>query len=288
MPDIIVPTVTPFTPEGKVDLEKLKEHVTHLVRKGVDVIFLNGTTGMGPALSPEEKLAVLKSVYDVTNRVIFQVGGLNLYDVVKLARESKDFDIVGVASYPPYYFPRMREDWVLRYFRDLCAASPHPVYLYNYPLATGFDVSPALAKEIGCLKGVKDTTQDLAHPLSLKRVLPDLKVYTGADTLVLPSMASGLDGVVSALGNYAPELLLRVRNLVNDGKLREAVEVQQVIAELIDLSRKYGSLAANYVLVRELQGHDVGVPRPPVYPVVDEARLRSELEPLKRRVESLK
>jgi 2-dehydro-3-deoxy-phosphogluconate/2-dehydro-3-deoxy-6-phosphogalactonate aldolase len=287
MPEIIVPTVTPFTKEGKVDVEKLKSHVSNLVKKGVDAIFVNGSTGMGPALSPEEKLVNLKAVYDVTNRVIFQVGGLNLNDVVRLVRESKEFDIVGVASYPPYYFPRMREDWVLRYFRDLCSASPHPVYLYNYPAATGFDVSPALAKEIGCLRGVKDTTQDLSHPMALKRILPQLKVYTGADTLVLPSMASGLDGVVSALGNYAPELLLKVRTLIEQGKLTEASQVQQVIAELIELSRKYGSLAANYVLVKEIQGYDVGLPRPPIYPI-EEEKLKSDFEMLRGKVLSLR
>jgi len=55
MQKILVPPITPFNKENKVDADKLKTHIKNLIDKGVDLIFLNGSNGLGPSLSAEEK-----------------------------------------------------------------------------------------------------------------------------------------------------------------------------------------------------------------------------------------
>ncbi|EWG06593.1 MAG: dihydrodipicolinate synthetase [Candidatus Aramenus sulfurataquae] len=279
--EVIVPIVTPFTRDNALDKAKLKEHAENLIEKGIDAIFLNGTTGMGPSLSAEEKKEALKTVYDVTDKVIFQLGGLNLDDVLSLLSFSKDFSILGVASYSPYYYPGLPSKWVVKYFKAIVEKSPHPVYVYNYPQATNFDVTPQLIEEIGGVTGIKDTNDDFVHSLRYKR-FTNLKVYNGSDYLTLQSLTF-LDGTVTAGGNYMPELLVLQKRLVSQGKVAEALQVQETYYKFLDLARKYGMMASHYVLVKELQGYDVGYPRPPIFPLTQE-----EVEGITREVRELR
>lgn len=99
--EVVVPILTPFNPDGTINREALKTHATNLLEKGIDLIFLNGTTGLGPALSKEEKKETLRTLSDVADRVIFQVGELNLNNVLELVKFSSDYGVRAIASYSP-------------------------------------------------------------------------------------------------------------------------------------------------------------------------------------------
>ncbi|WP_338599254.1 bifunctional 2-dehydro-3-deoxy-phosphogluconate/2-dehydro-3-deoxy-6-phosphogalactonate aldolase [Sulfolobus tengchongensis] len=290
MAEIITPIITPFTKDNRIDKEKLKIHAENLIKKGIDKIFVNGTTGLGPSLSPEEKLENLKVVYDITNRIIFQVGGLNLEESIKLAKLSKDYDIVGIASYAPYYYPRMPEKHLVKYFKTLCEISPHPVYLYNYPSATGKDIDAKIAKEIGCLVGVKDTIENIIHTLDYKRLNPNMKVYSGSDMLITTVISTGLDGSVAAGSNYLPEVTVAIKKLAMEKRIDEALKLQFLHDEVIEASRIFGSLSSNYVLTKYFQGYDLGYPRPPIFPLdsEEEKQLISKVEGIKAKLIELK
>ncbi|ARM77074.1 2-dehydro-3-deoxyphosphogluconate aldolase [Acidianus manzaensis] len=271
--DIVVPILTPFN-NGKIDKEAVKTHVGNLLKKGVDIIFVNGTTGLGPALSKDEKKEMLDAVLDVTNKVIFQVGSLNMNEVIELVRYANDKDVLAVASYPPYYFT-LPEEFIILYFKDICEESKHDVYLYNYPGATGKDVNVEMVKKIGCLTGVKDTNPDFQHTIKYREV-EGMKVYNGLEGLAIASM-SVLDGTVVGAGNYAPELFSQLREYLKDGDMKKAMEVQLLINKLVGLTQKYGQFSAVYELTKAFQGYDVGSPRPPIYSLesknlIDEAK----------------
>ena len=287
--EIITPILTSFTPHGEIDVEKLKEHAKYLIDHGIDKIFLNGTTGMGPTLSKEEKLKTLQAVYDVTDKIIFQIGGLNINDVIELAKASKDYDIVGVASYSPYYFPRLPEKMLIKYFTTIAKYSPHPLYLYNYPLATGYDISAKILYQLkDIFSGLKDTNQDLAHSLEYKILMPNLKVYNGSDTLVYYSLLS-IDGSVTAASNYLPHVMKKMKELIKENKLDKAIELQKLVNKIVDITRKYGSISAGYYLVKEFQDYDVGLPRGPIFPLEDDEikSLLNEIRPLKEEINRL-
>ncbi|BFH72900.1 bifunctional 2-dehydro-3-deoxy-phosphogluconate/2-dehydro-3-deoxy-6-phos phogalactonate aldolase [Sulfurisphaera javensis] len=287
--EIVTPILTPFTKEGEVDVEKLKNHAKYLIENGIDILFVNGTTGLGPALSKEEKLKNLKAIYDVTNKIIFQVGSLNINDVIDLVKASKDYDIIGIASYPPYYFPRIPEKMILKYFLTISKYSPHPLYLYNYPLATGYDISAKTLYQIkDIMTGLKDTNQDLAHSLEYKILMPNLKVYNGSDSLVYYSLLS-LDGSVTAVSNYLPHLMRKMKEYISKKELDKAIELQKLVNKVLDISRKYGQLSSIYYLVKEFLGYDVGYPRGPIFPLEDDEvkALLNEVQPIKKEIERL-
>ena len=277
MAEIIVPILTPFNEKGEIDGEKVKTHVQNLLRKGVDIIFVNGTTGVGPALSKDEKRKMLDYVLDVTNKVIFQVGSLNMKEVLELVNYANERDMIAVASYPPYYFS-IPKDFVVKYFKEICEASKHPVYLYNYPGATGKDVDVNLAKEIGCIKGVKDTNPDFAHTIRYKEL--GIKTYNGLENLAIASL-SVLDGTVVGAGNYMPELFSQLREYIKSGDMRKALDLQLKIDKIDGTTIPYGKISSMYYLVKELQGYDVGVPRPPMYPL-EENKVKELIEKVRK------
>jgi len=285
MPEIISPVITPFDKENKIDKEKLKIHAKNLIDKGIDALFLNGTTGLGPSLSFSEKLENLRAVYDITNKIILQVGSLNMDETLKLVKLSKDYEIIAIASYPPYYYPRIPEKQIIKYFKVLCDHSVHPVYLYNYPTATGKDIEARIIKNLD-IKGVKDTNENIAHSMEYKRVKEEMKVYNGSDLLVAASLLLGLDGSVASSTNYLPELLVKMKNSIIEGKINEALKLQKILSEIIETSRSFGNLSANYVLCEYFQGYNLGKPRAPIFELEDDEK-NALLNNLKKMKEEL-
>jgi 2-dehydro-3-deoxy-phosphogluconate/2-dehydro-3-deoxy-6-phosphogalactonate aldolase len=277
MSTTIVPMLTPF--EGTtINTEHLRNHAQQLFHDDVDLIFLCGTTGLGPALSFQEKSLVLQSLKDSAERIIFQVGGLDLAESLKLAEMGKNYGVRAISAYPPYYFPRLRDDWVVKYFTQL--SKVHPLIVYNFPLATGYDVTSTIVKkaidEGANIIGVKDTVNDIAHMFTYKwEIGKDFLVYSGPDTIVLSAARSGMDGSVAGTGNYVTELLVK---LVNEPNSADSNEVQRLITDLAMIARKYGQWAANYSLTKLIRRYEVDGPKLPIYPLSQEDLKKLDME----------
>ena len=232
----------------------------------MDFLFIAGTTGLGPSLTSDEKLQMVDELQEFSSKLILQASSLDLAESVKLAEHAKRLHLHAIASYPPYFYPRMQDDWVVKYFLTL--SKIYPLLAYNYPLATGYEIAPGIIKRViqggGNVIGVKDTLPELAHMLSFKYQLGnDFLVYSGPDTVVTSAVRSGLDGSVAGSANYVPELLIKATDV--DSPLSDALKAQKTITSLAGLSRKYGQWSANYNLVKIIRGYDVGVPREPIY-----------------------
>nr|Q704D1.1 RecName: Full=2-dehydro-3-deoxy-D-gluconate/2-dehydro-3-deoxy-phosphogluconate aldolase; Short=KD(P)G aldolase [Thermoproteus tenax]CAF18463.1 2-Keto-3-deoxy-(6-phospho-)gluconate aldolase [Thermoproteus tenax] len=269
--EIVAPVITTFR-GGRLDPELFANHVKNITSKGVDVVFVAGTTGLGPALSLQEKMELTDAATSAARRVIVQVASLNADEAIALAKYAESRGAEAVASLPPYYFPRLSERQIAKYFRDLCSAVSIPVFLYNYPAAVGRDVDARAAKELGCIRGVKDTNESLAHTLAYKRYLPQARVYNGSDSLVFASFAVRLDGVVASSANYLPELLAGIRDAVAAGDIERARSLQFLLDEIVESARHIGYAAAVYELVEIFQGYEAGEPRGPVYPLDPEEK----------------
>jgi len=267
----IVPVITPFR-ANRLDIEKFRRHALALLNDGMDFLFIAGTTGLGPSLTSEEKLQMVDELQENSSKLILQVGSLDLEESVKLAEHAKSSQLHAIAAYPPYFFPRMQDDWVVKYFTTLSRI--YPLIAYNYPLATGYDIAPGIIKRVnqegGNVVGIKDTLPELAHMLSFKYELGnDFLVYSGPDTVVTSAARSGFDGSVAGSAKYVPELLIKATNI--DSPLSDALIAQKTITSLAGLSRKYGQWAANYNLVKIIRGYDVGMPREPIFALAKEA-----------------
>ena len=271
MRELIVPVVTPFE-NGRLSVEKLRLHSDYLLKKGVDFIFLNGSTGLGPSMNLEERLQVLHAFQDIPEKVIVQVGGLNLDESLTLAREASKFGVHAIASLPPYYYPRLPENWLIRYFKAI--SEVYPTYLYNFPLTTGYDINAAMVRKIlssgANVIGIKDTVPDINHMLEIKwNTGPEFKVFCGPDPLIMSALRSGLDGAVGGSGNYIPGIL---RTLVDHYNDEVGMKTQRLVQEVTNVVKKYGQWSANYSMVEILHSYSAGEPRPPIFALGDEEK----------------
>ncbi|MFG1519568.1 MAG: dihydrodipicolinate synthase family protein [Thermoplasmataceae archaeon] len=274
------PVITPFV-NNKIDLEKLRSHVNNLFSKGIDGLFLCGSTSLCPSLSIQERKTLISSLNDIPERIIFQVGSLNLEDTLELATIGKRAGVRAIAAYPPYYYINIPQYFLEKYYIRI--SSIYPTFVYNFPQATGYDINSSLVKKInnsgGNIVGIKDTINDPAHMLSFKQEFGDsFTVFSGPDFLVMNAARIGIDGVVTSSTNYVPELITAI---FNSNNLDEMMKLQAKITGLVNISRRFGQLSANYVLVKALQGYDVGSPREPIFPLSEDQQKELTEEALK-------
>ncbi len=280
MSDLIVPIITSFDENNHIDTSKMRRHSDFLLKNGVDLLLLSGTTGLGPSLSYDERVNVLENFLDIPDRLIMQVSSLNLDESKSLARLAKKNGLRAIASLPPYYYPRFPEEWHIRFFKEI--SEIYPTLAYNFPLATNYDITTGLIKKVnlsgGNIVGIKDTTPDLSHMLNFKwEFSNEFKVYCGPDALILSAMRSGLDGAVPGTGNYVPKL---VSSIVKYPNSEDSISSQRIVTSLAKISQKYGQWAANYSIIKILNGYDAGIPRQPIFPLTNEQEvaLKNDLE----------
>ena len=262
----IVPMVTSFR-DGQIDAKLLESHAKHLLESGVDYLFVMGSTGLGPTLSLEERIVCINTLANYSEKAICQVGSLNLDDSLRIAEYAKEKRFKYLGALPPYYFPRLPENLLVKYFARI--SSIHPTILYNFPLTTGYDISPQTVKSVnekgGKIVGVKDTVTDVSHMLSYKWELgKDFLVFCGPDLLILPALNSGLDGAVAGSGNYIPNI---IGKLFQEAGTERGFQLQRLVASVSKLAQKYGQWSANYSLIRLLKNYDAGSPRAPLFPL---------------------
>ncbi|MGK5641776.1 4-hydroxy-tetrahydrodipicolinate synthase [Streptomyces sp. URMC 126] len=219
--------VTPFTPDGRLDLDGAQRLADHLVEAGrCDGLVLSGTTGESPTTTDEEKSALVRAVTEAVAgraRITAGVGTNDTRHTVALARAAEAAGADGVLVVTPYY-SRPPQDAVEEHFRTVADAVGIPVMLYDIPGRTGtrieVDTMLRLA-EHPRVQGVKDCAYDL---LGSARVIAatGLAYYSGSEELNLPLRSVGAVGYVSTVANVAGPLVAAALDAFEAGKVGEA------------------------------------------------------------------
>ena len=278
---VIVPMITPFTYDYKLDFEGLDWLVEFLEDNGVHGLFPASTTGEFVHLSREERGQLVGRVIEAHKRslVLPGVTANSTLEAIELARSYIDMGADGVIAAPPYYFKPRREG-LLRHFSMLAEKTDAPIIVYNIPSLTGnpiqVDLLEELAREYSNIVGVKITHPDLTYLRrvikALKTLNPRFSILTGIADLMLPNLMAGGDGGIVALANIAPELLVDLYNTYTRGDCSGAVSVWRRILELSTLY----DIAETPVVVKEalsmIHPQIKPVTRPPLLPLDKEKR----------------
>lgn len=261
---------------NSVDTEKMLEFGKLILSKGIDYLFLCGTTGLGPALSFSERMKIIDAFEPLADSSIIQVGSLNLQESEELARKAADGGYHAIASLPPYYYFNVPGEWIIRHLLSL--SKIYRLYAYNFPVASNNRIDPSMVQEVnrrgGNIIGIKETVQEISDMLDFKYRLGDeFRVFNGPDNLLIPSLRAGMDGAVGSSSNYLTELFV---STIEKHILDEAHQLQKKLSSALKIVKSYGQWAAIYSAVRMLHGFDPGKPRPPIFPL--EPDQESELE----------
>ncbi|WP_236735439.1 4-hydroxy-tetrahydrodipicolinate synthase [Mycolicibacterium peregrinum] len=261
--------VTPFKPDGSLDLDAAARLANHLIDAGCDGLVLSGTTGESPTTTDDEKLALLRTVLEAVGdraRIIAGAGSYDTAHSVHLAKACAAEGAHGLLVVTPYY-SRPPQAGLLAHFTAVADATDLPNLLYDIPprssIPIAWETIRALAGHPNIV-GVKDAKGDL-HGGGEMLAETGLAYYSGDDTLNLPWLAMGAVGFVSVWGHLAAGQLRDMLTAFNSGDIATARKINVSLAPLARAQAHLGGVTMSKEGLR-LQGFDAGLPRLPQIP----------------------
>lgn len=257
---------------GKVSPERVRALTRHLIGKGVQGLYVGGSSGECIYQSVEERKLLLENVMAESNGklvIIAHVACNNTSDSQELARHAESLGVDAIASIPPIYF-RLPPYGIAEYWNDISAAAPNTDFIiYNIPQLAGVALTPALLAEMRKnprVIGVKNSsmpTQDIQ--MWKDQGGPDFVVMNGPDEQFVSGLAMGATGGIGGTYAVMPELFLKAYELFHAGKVAEATQVQYDICRIIyKMCEAHGNLYAVMKAILKKNGVDCGTARKPL------------------------
>jgi 4-hydroxy-tetrahydrodipicolinate synthase len=234
-----VALVTCFNEDETINYEATRAQVRRQVAAGNDIMCC-GTNGDFSALTHDEKISLCEAVMDEAagrSRVIVNAGCPATYETLKLAKAFGAMGVHGIAVITPYFIACTQEG-LIRHFSTVADAVDTPVYLYDIPPRTQNHIEPETARVLARhpnIAGIKDSggsTETVLEYLKVSREEGGFEVYCAPDHLVLWGLQQGCAGVISGLGNVAPQVLAAIIEGFNSGDTGKAEAAQKIFAGL--------------------------------------------------------
>jgi 4-hydroxy-tetrahydrodipicolinate synthase len=264
--EVLTAILTPFHPDGSVNVPKFRELAAHLVDHGSDGVVVAGTTGESPTLTDDEKVELFAAAVDAVGDRATVVAGTGTYDTahsVHLTQRAHDTGVDGILVVTPYYNkPPQRA--IVRHFQEIAAVTDKPVVVYNIPSRVVVNIEPETIAELAKIPNVRAVKQ--AHDdLEEARRIPELglDLYAGDDNLVFPFLGlGGLGGIcvhTHVWGRQTKEMI----QLYRSGDVEGARALNEEMAPAFDLLK----IATNPIPIKaamNLLGHELGGYRLPM------------------------
>jgi len=242
-----VALVTPFR-DGELDESALRELVEWQIAQGTPTISPVGTTGESPTLSHAEHERVIAIVVETAAgraKVVPGTGSNSTSEAVRLTKFAQRAGADGALLVAPYY-NRPNQEGLYRHFAAIAENVEIPLVLYNIPGRTGRNVEPetiARLAELEPIVAIKEAAGSLDQVSDIL-VRTNLTVLSGDDSLTLPMLAVGAEGVVSVAANLVPKDVIGLIDDFNSGEIGSA---RKRHARLFPLCRDLLGLAPNPV-----------------------------------------
>lgn len=231
-----VAVVTPFTDNG-INFEKLGELIDFQIKEGIDSIVICGTTGEASTMPDDEHKAAIKFAVEKVNKrvpVIAGTGSNDTHHAISLSKYAEEVGADAILSVTPYY-NKTTQKGLYEHFRHIANSIKIPIILYNVPGRTNLNIDPQTVKQLSEIENIVAIKEcNLSQVGEIINICPDdFTVYSGNDDQVVPLLALGGKGVISAMANIVPK---QTHNLVAtflDGNIEESRKIQLKLLDLI-------------------------------------------------------
>ncbi len=277
MPGVLSAFLTPFQKNGAVKESAIGELVDFQIERGINGLYVCGSTGEGMMLQPEERMQVAEAVVKAAKRrtqVIVHVGTPDTDTAVALAKHAEKIGAQGISAVPPYYY-KHHKDFVLDYYRAIASATDLPLLVYYIPVLVAglnFDTLLELMK-IPNVAGMKYTEDNFEVLYKFREAHRDKIVFTGHDAMMLSGLVMESDGGIGAFENVMPQGFANVYQAFRKGDIVSAQKEQLQVNHFINIMKKY-MLSANQAPLKAVlraYGVDCGIPKLPAHPLTEEA-----------------
>lgn len=293
-------TVTPFTEDGsRICNSSLKRFLDWQLACKVPGVIILGTTGEFLTISDEERREyVAATVEHVNGRMDVLVGTMNAHTphAVRYSREAEELGADGLMIIPPYYYTPT-EDEIFEYYRAIAKSVSLPIMLYNNPVTSNVDMS---AKLVGRLtrafenvRYIKEASMDVGRVFDIVEETEGvMNVFAGERPV--ESFLLGAVGYVNPFGNYIPFSTTFLWELLREGRLDEARQIQHMADKINEVIAQghptYGHQCYSKALAAAA-GYPVGDVRAPLttFSQLGQEGIdrRDQIEPLMNEIESL-
>lgn len=274
----VYPAVTTqYNNDMSINFEATQKMVDSLIKEGVDGIIAIGTVGENCSHTREEKLAILKAIYEVVDGrvpVISGVAETTTQFAVEFSQSCEAIGIDGLMVLPGMVY-RSTEREAIHHYQQVARNCNLPIMIYNNPVTYGVDVSiegmATLANE-PTIVAVKEATEDTRRVSELYAAFGDrFIVFGGVDDIALESIMLGCTGWISGLTNVFPQESVAIFKLAQQGRYEEAKEIWRWFLPLLRLDT-IPTLVQCIKLCEQLAGRGSEITRAPRLPLVGEER----------------
>ena len=228
---IMTALVTPLNSDGTVDEQTLTALIDYQIAHKVHSLLLLGGTGEYTSMTMEERFrAVDITVKAVNKRVPLVVGGLEtgVGECLKFCKYCKNAGADAMLVLTPFYIMGT-QDALAEFYKTLDREVDMPILIYNIPYRTNVNVLPdtvvRLTKEMKNLVGIKECASMTQAMEVLLKAGDKISVLTGDEFSAVSLMAMGVKGAVMATANVVPDAWVKMYDLVQAGKIQEAMEM---------------------------------------------------------------
>ena len=278
-----------YDAEGKINPTAVRELTRWFIEKGVQGLYVGGSSGECIYQNKEERKLVLENVMAEAKgkiTVIAHIACNNTDDSKELAAHAESVGVDAIAAIPPIYF-KLPPYAIAKYWNDMSEAAPNTDFIiYNIPQLAGVSLTPALLREM--LKnprviGVKNSSMPVQDIEEFRA--EGCAVFNGPDEQLLSGLVAGAIGGIGGTYGAMPELYIKIYNLVKENKIAEAREIQdECLQIIINLCSCKGNMyAVIKAVLRKMGAPDCGGVRAPLFNLVpeDEAQIDKCVEMIK-------
>ncbi len=211
---VVVPMLTPFTPDGAIDVPAVGRIVELLVGNRIDGIFPLGTTGEAASIHPNEKRKMVEATISANKgraMVYAGIAGNCLRESLEAAADYKRMGADCVVAHMPSYYP-LNDNEIETYFRRLADQVPLPLVLYNIPVTTHHHIAIDVIDRLRThpnIVALKDSANDgnrLTELLRRTGGRGGWPVLVGTSVQFTHGFKLGAVGVVPSGGHLVPDL----------------------------------------------------------------------------------
>ena len=229
--------VTPFC-DGKIDFKTFSSLIEFQINEGADALVIGGTTGEAATLTDSERYELFSAAKEAVRgrvKLIFGTGTNDTKTAVNHTRRAEEIGCDGVLVVTPYY-NKGTEEGIYRHYISIAESTNLPIILYNVPSRTGVNLGFGILERLVLhpnIVALKEASDSLDRLVSLAAFGENLRIYSGNDSQIYPTLSLGGLGVISVVSNLFPKRTCELCRLYFEGEREKSLKSQLELLPLI-------------------------------------------------------
>jgi 4-hydroxy-tetrahydrodipicolinate synthase len=234
--------ITPFKDNGAVDEHALRELVDWQIKNKVEFLVPCGSTGESATMTRGERKRVIQIVYEQADGrvpVVPGTGTNSTSDSILMTKDAKQIGIDTVLLVGPYYNKPTQEGFY-QHFTKIAEECDVKVVLYNVPGRTASNILPETTLRLAEEKkmvAIKEASGNMEQIMEIIKHRPqNFSVLSGDDSVTLPIVAFGGNGVISVVSNEAPKEFGDMVRAALKGDIKKATALHYKLFDLMKIN----------------------------------------------------